>query len=85
MNKIDWKQKLSSRKFWAAIVAFLTAILTAFNVNQMTIEQVVTVIGAVSSLLIYIFAETAVDVARVKSSASVIVTNAPETDIDKAA
>ena len=25
MNKINWKQKLSSRKFWAAVVGFVTA------------------------------------------------------------
>lgn len=32
-SKIDWKQKLSSRKFWAAIVGFITPLLIVFNVN----------------------------------------------------
>lgn len=68
MNKIDWKSKLASRKFWAAIIAFVTTILTAFNVDQMTVTQVITVIGAISSLLVYILAEAAVDVARTKSA-----------------
>ena len=31
---IDWKKKLSSRKFWVAVVAFVSAILIAFNVPE---------------------------------------------------
>ena len=30
MDKIDWKRKLSSRKFWAALIGFITAILYVF-------------------------------------------------------
>ena len=37
---INWKQKLTSRKFWAAIIGFVTAILVAFGVNDLTIEQI---------------------------------------------
>lgn len=28
---INWKQKLSSRKFWVALVGFISAVLFAFN------------------------------------------------------
>ena len=31
MKKIDWKSKLTSRKFWIAIVTFITSIITAFG------------------------------------------------------
>ena len=38
--KINWKQKLTSRKFWAAVVTFVTTVLVAFGVPDLTIEQV---------------------------------------------
>lgn len=64
MNKINWKQKLTSRKFWAAITGFVTAILVAFNVNNLTIEQVISVISACSVLIAYIIGEGLVDSSR---------------------
>jgi uncharacterized membrane protein len=64
--KINWKSKLSSRKFWAAIIGFVTAVLTAFNVDNLTIEQVVTIITACSTLIAYIIGEGLVDSARSK-------------------
>lgn len=64
--KIDWKAKLSSRKFWCAVISFVTALLVAFNVNNLTIEQVVAVVSALATLVIYIVAEGCVDVARIK-------------------
>lgn len=67
MNKINWKQKLTSRKFWAAIIAVVTTILVAFNVSNLTIEQVVAVITAASVLIAYIVGEGLVDAARIKA------------------
>ena len=61
---INWKQKLSSRKFWSAIIGFITTLLIAFNVPNLTIEQVVAVIGAVGTLIAYIVAEGLVDSKR---------------------
>jgi len=65
--KINWKQKLTSRKFWAAVVGFVTAILVAFGVDDLTIEQVVALITAASTLIAYIIGEGMVDAARVNS------------------
>lgn len=65
--KINWKQKLTSRKFWAAIIGFVTAILIAFKVDELTIEQVVSVISASSVLIAYIIGEGMVDAARLNS------------------
>jgi uncharacterized membrane protein len=64
--KINWKQKLTSRKFWSAIVGFVTAIMTALNYDEMTIEQVISVISASSILIAYIIGEGMVDAARIK-------------------
>ena len=66
MNKINWKQKLTSRKFWAALIGFTTSMMVAFGVNDMTIEQVIAVITAASTLIAYIVGEGMVDAARVK-------------------
>jgi len=61
------KQKLTSRKMWAAVIGFVTAILTAFNVPNMTVEQVIAVISAASVLIAYIVGEGMVDKARAES------------------
>lgn len=67
MSKIDWKTKLTSRKFWATVTGFVSAILVAFNVNDLTIEQVVSIISACSVLIAYIIGEGLVDSARFSS------------------
>ena len=62
--KIDWKQKLSSRKFWMALIGFVTAILYAFNVADVEIERVTSIIMSGSLLIAYILAEGYVDAHR---------------------
>ena len=62
--KINWKQKLTSRKFWAAVIGFVTAILMAFKVDSMTVEQVISVVSACSVLIAYIIGEGLVDSSR---------------------
>ena len=64
MDKIDWVTKLSSRKFWAAVTGFLTAILTIFEVDNITIEQIVGLVSALAVLIAYIIGEGLVDAAR---------------------
>jgi uncharacterized membrane protein len=66
--KIDWKSKLTSRKFWAAVIGFITAILVAFNVPDLEIEQVATIISAAGLLVAYIIGEGLVDSARIIST-----------------
>jgi len=63
--KINWKQKLTSRKFWAAVVTFITSILVAFGVPDLTIEQVIAVITAGSAMIAYIIGEGLVDAQRI--------------------
>ncbi len=65
MRKIDWKSKLTSRKFWAAVVGFITAIMVAFNVPDLTIEQVTAIVTAGATLIAYIIGEGMVDAARI--------------------
>ena len=64
--KVNWKQKLTSRKFWSAVIGFVTAILVALKIDSLTIEQVVSVVSATSILIAYIIGEGMVDSARVR-------------------
>ena len=73
--KINWRQKLTSRKFWAAVVGFVTTILVALNYSEMQVEQVAAVISATSVLIAYIIGEGMVDAKRVESE-----DNADDTD-----
>ena len=66
MDKINWKQKLTSRKFWVSIIGFITSLLLAFGVDNLTIEQVASVISALGVLIAYILSESLVDSARIK-------------------
>lgn len=64
--KIDWKQKLSSRKFWALIAALVLSILVFFNASDNTATQVSSIITAFGSICVYTLAETSVDKKRLE-------------------
>lgn len=64
---IEWRKKLTSRKFWAAVIAVITALLVLFGMDEMTGEKVIALISAEGSLIAYIFAEGAIDTARIES------------------
>lgn len=63
---INWKQKLTSRKFWAAVVTFVTTVMIAFGVPQVTTEQVTAIIAATSTMVAYILGEGLVDAVRAR-------------------
>ena len=62
---IDWKRKLSSRKFWALIAGFISSILIVFNISENEIAQIVGMISAFGTIAVYIFAEAGVDIASI--------------------
>lgn len=61
MDKIDWKRKLTSRKFWIAIISFITLILIFFNVPQATVNQVAEIIMAGAVVIGYVIGEGIAD------------------------
>ena len=61
--KINWKKKLTSRKFWAAVIGFISAILVAVNVPEMEMEQIIAVVSGAAVLIAYIVGEGLVDAA----------------------
>ena len=58
---INWKQKLSSRKFWVAVTGFVTTLFIALGIDEITTEQTVAVLGSVAVLISYILGEGYVD------------------------
>lgn len=61
MDKTDIVRKLTSRKFWLAVVALVTGLLAAFNVDAGTVEKVSGIIMSGASVVAYIIAEGLVD------------------------
>ena len=56
-DKIDWKRKLSSRKFWAAVIGFVTPVMTALGATNVQIDQTKAIIAGCAVLVAYIIAE----------------------------
>lgn len=61
MEKIDIVRKLTSRKFWVAVVGLVSGLLLAFNVDANTVENVSGIIMALASVVAYIIGEGLVD------------------------
>ena len=64
MIKTDIKRKLCSRKFWAAVVGFITPLLLIFGMPENTVAQVAAIITSGGTLIAYIIGEGLVDAAR---------------------
>lgn len=62
------KQKLSSRKLWAAIVGIITGVAMIFGLDGNVIETVSGAVVAVGSVVAYIAAEGKIDAERVKAT-----------------
>lgn len=65
MEKIDWKRKLTSRKFWAAVCNFVGMLILALGGNQETATQVTAIIMAGAGVVAFIISEGLVDAANV--------------------
>lgn len=60
---IDWKKKLTSRKFWACIADFVGMLLIALHVADETATQVTALIMAGAGVVAYIIGEGMADAA----------------------
>ena len=65
--KVNWTQKLTSRKFWAAIVSVIVSLCVLIGVPNVTQEQITALVMAVGGLIAYILGEGFVDAARIKT------------------
>ena len=64
MKSIDWKQKLSSRKFWALIAALALTVGAAVGFSPETIQSISGIIGGFGAIMVYVLSEAALDKAR---------------------
>lgn len=58
---IDWKRKLTSRKFWVSIATFVTMLLIYFGDSTSDAEQVASLIMAGASVIAYVIGEGLAD------------------------
>ena len=61
------KRKLTSRKFWAAVVSFVPMLVMAFGVAEETATQVGSIIMAGATVIAYIIGEGMADAAGVET------------------
>lgn len=61
MQKIDWKRKLTSRKFWLAVTSFVSMLIVAMGGTEGTAKQVAAIIMAGASVVAYVIGEGLAD------------------------
>lgn len=70
---IDWKTKLTSRKFWMAVIGLISGVLLAFKVDAQTVETISGVVLSAGSVIAYIIGEGLADAAGAENNTPIIV------------
>lgn len=65
---IDWKRKLTSRKFWAAIALFVSGCMVAFGGNPEKAEVISGLIMQGAAVVAYIIGEGLADAAAAEKA-----------------
>lgn len=73
MKNINWAKKLTSRKFWAAVVGFVTPIMIAAGATDNSITQVTAIIIGGATLIAYIIGEGMTDAANIGAETEVTI------------
>lgn len=60
-NKIDWKRKLTSRKFWMAVAGFVTGVVVFVKSPTSSPEAITSLIMSAGTLIAYIIGEGLAD------------------------
>lgn len=62
---IDWKKKLTSRKFWAAVCSLVAQMVVAFGGSEDQSVRITALIMAGATVIAYIIGEGLIDAANV--------------------
>ena len=57
MKQIDWKKKLTSRKFWVSLAAFVAMLIAYFGGAQAQADKTTALIMAGATVIAYIIGE----------------------------
>ena len=60
---MDWKRKLTSRKFWVAVAEFVSMLIVAFGQGEDTAVKITALIMAGAGVVAYIVGEGMTDAA----------------------
>ncbi len=77
---VDWKAKLTSRKFWAAVCNFVSMLIIALHGTQETATQITALILAGGGVIAYILGEGWADAAGAGAAVVVEQGEDPEED-----
>ena len=66
----SWKEKLTSRKFWAAVIGVVISVMVMFGADEDTQTKTVGIITASAVLISYIVGEGMTDKAHVNDANS---------------
>lgn len=72
MNEIDWKRKLTSRKFWAAVCSLVTNLIIVFGGTEQETVQITALIMAGAAVIAYIIGEGLTDAAGMQQNIAFI-------------
>jgi len=64
IDMIDWKRKLTSRRFWLSVSEFVGMLLVALHVAEDQVTQIVALIMAGAGVIAYVIGEGFVDAAH---------------------
>ncbi len=79
---MDWKRKLTSRKFWMAFAGFVSMLAVALGVAEEQAEQITALIMAGATVLAYIIGEGLIDKETAGSNVTVTVDKTGQTTDD---
>ena len=80
---IDWKRKLTSRKFWVAIVGLITGLLLLFGMDADQTEKIGGIILTAGSIVAYILGEGLADTADTYTITTPTYDHPPDVDDGK--
>lgn len=66
---MNWKKKLTSRKFWLAVAAFVSGLIVALGAEKSTAESVAGLILQGAAVVAYIIGEGLADAEGAKAAA----------------
>lgn len=59
--KIDWKRKLTSRKFWLSVASFVSMLMVYFGSSDSQTAQVASLIMGGATIIAYVIGEGLAD------------------------